>query len=240
MAPVDRSGGHDPDRQVAGIFAVVEYFQAEIARRRDSGERGGDELLSAMLDWELDGRPVTDEELVNCCVLLFLAGLDKVGMSLSYGMYHLATHDDDRWRVAALAAAGEPMDDVAEEFLRFYAVPENGRKVTRDVEIGGELLKAGDLVVFPLVAGNRDDALVAGADRVDLRRGGRSVPHLAFGGGPHRCLGSHLARIEMDVALAAWHEPIPEYSLGAHDGPLAYWGNVHGMFTLPLTGFGHR
>lgn len=152
-------------------------------------------------------------------------------------MYHLATHDDDRQRVAALAAAGEPMDDVVEELLRFYAVPELGRKVTQDIEVGGELLKASDLVLFPLVAATRDEVLVAGADHVDLGRGGRSVPHLAFGGGPHRCLGSHLARIEMDVALAAWHAVIPEYTLGAHDGPLAYQGSVHGMFALPLTDF---
>lgn len=83
LAPVDRSGGHDPDRLAAGVFAIVAYFQAEIARRRESGECGGDGLLSVMLDWALDGRPVSDEDLANCCLLLFLAGLDTVAMSLS-------------------------------------------------------------------------------------------------------------------------------------------------------------
>ena len=238
LSPADGSGRHDPERVAAGMLEVVSYLQAEIARRRESGRRGGDELLSVMLDWEVDGRPVTDEERLNCSLLLFLAGLDTVTMSLSFAMYHLATHEEDRRHVAALAAAGEPMDDVVEEMLRFYAVPELGRKVTRDVEVGGVQMKAGDLVLFPLVSGNRDDALVAGADHVDLHRGGRAVPHLAFGGGPHRCLGSHLARVEMDIALTAWHRAIPEYTLGEHDGPLAYWGTVHGMFTLPLTGFG--
>ncbi|OAA27386.1 cytochrome P450 [Frankia sp. EI5c] len=238
LGPADESGGHDNERMIAGMLAAVAYFQTEITRRRESGERREGELLSAMVDWELDGQAVSDDDLLNCCLLLFLAGLDTVAMSLSYAMYHLATHHDDRARVAALAAAGEPMDDVVEEMLRFYAVPEIGRRVTQDIEVGGQLMKAGDLVLFPLVAGNRDDALVPDAGRVDLARGRRSVPHLAFGGGPHRCLGSHLARLEMEIALAAWHAVIPQYSLGAHDGPLAYWGTVHGMFALPLTGFG--
>lgn len=228
-------GTFDADLQVTGIFSVVGYFQAEIARMRESGERG-DNLLSQMLEWEIDGVPATDDDLVNCCLLLFLAGLDTVAMSLAYAMHHLATHDDDRKLVAAAAAAGEPMDGIVEELLRFYAVPEVGRKVVQDIELDGHQLVSGDLVLFPLVAGNRDDALVPGADHVDFNRG-QASPHLAFGGGPHRCLGSHLARIEMNVALQGWHELIPDYALAPGAAPRAYWGNVHGMFDLPLAGF---
>jgi cytochrome P450 len=220
LAP-SADGTFDADRQAGGIFSVIGYFQAEIARMRESGERG-DNLLSQMLDWELDGVPVPDDDLVNCCLLLFLAGLDTVAMSLSYAMYHLATHEADRKHVAAAAAAGEPMDDIVEEMLRFYAVPEIGRKLTQDIEIDGHRLAAGELVLFPLVSGNRDDALVPGADHVDFNRG-QPAPHLAFGGGPHRCLGSHLARIEMNIALQGWHEVIPEYSLMPGEAPQAYW-----------------
>ncbi|MCM3923269.1 cytochrome P450 [Frankia sp. AiPs1] len=235
LAPTGE-GDFDKDRQIGGIFSVVGYFQAEIARRRESGERG-DGLLGAMLGWELDGVPAPDDALVNCCLLLFLAGLDTVAMSLSFAMHHLATHDADRRHVAGLAAAGEPIDDVVEELLRFYAVPEVGRKVKQDIEVGGQQLRAGDLVLFPLVAANRDEALVAGADALDLTTG-QAAPHLAFGAGPHRCLGSHLARIEMTVALAGWHRVIPEYALRPDTTPRAYWGNVHGIFALPLAEFG--
>jgi cytochrome P450 len=235
LAP-SADGTFDADLQATGILCVVGYFQARIAAMRGGGERG-DDLLSQMMEWELDGAPVPDDDLVNCCLLLFLAGLDTVAMSLSYAMYHLATHEADRRHVAAVAAAGGSMDEIVEEMLRFYAVPEIGRKVAADIEIDGHRLKAGDLVLFPLVAGNRDDALVAGADRVDVQRG-HATPHLAFGAGPHRCLGSHLARIEMNIALRGWHEAIPEYSLAPGELPQAYWTNVHGLFGLRLSGFG--
>ncbi|MEU9025441.1 cytochrome P450 [Actinomadura sp. NPDC048394] len=237
LAP-SADGTFDADRQVAGILSVVGYFQATIARLRDGGAPG-DDLLSQMMEWEWDGDPIPDDDLVNCCLLLFLAGLDTVAMSLSFAMYHLATHDADREHVATVAAAGGSMDEIVEEMLRFYAVPEIGRKVVHDMEIDGHRLRAGDLVLFPLVAGNRDDALVAGAGHVDLRRG-RTTPHLAFGGGPHRCLGSHLARIEMNIALRGWHEAIPEYRLVQGAMPKAYWSNVHGLMELRLSCFGKR
>lgn len=230
-------GTFDADLQANGFFSIIGYFQDEIARMRETGERG-DNLLSQMLEWEIDGVAPSDDELINCCLLLFLAGLDTVAMSLSYCMHHLATHEADRKHVAAAAAAGESMDDIVEELLRFYAVPEIGRKLVQDTEIDGHQLMAGDLILFPLVSGNRDDALVPGADHVDFNRG--SAPHLTFGGGPHRCIGSHLARLEMKIALQGWHELIPEYGLAPGAEPRAYWGNVHGMFGLDLAGFGEE
>ncbi|WP_460796911.1 cytochrome P450 [Nocardioides pacificus] len=225
-------GEFDAESQMMAMLSVVGYFQEEIERRRREGDRP-EGLLSDMLSWEIDGVPAPDDSLVNCCMLLFLAGLDTVAMSLSFMMHHLATHAEDRAHVASIASDGEPMGDVVEELLRYYTVPEVGRKVTQDVEVGGALLKAGDLVLFPLMSANRDEAWLTGADRVDLDRG-QVAPHLAFGAGPHRCLGSHLARIELDIALTEWHRAIPDYGLDPAWEPQAYWGNVHGMFALPL------
>jgi cytochrome P450 len=105
--------------------------------------------------------------------------------------------------------------------------------VTRDIELDGHLLKAGDLALFPLVAANRDEALLADGDHVSFDRG-QMAPHLAFGAGPHRCIGSHLARIEINVALAEWHKAFGSYGVKPDVPVRAYWGNVHGMFNLPL------
>ncbi|CAN5503894.1 cytochrome P450 [soil metagenome] len=231
LAP-SADGTFDADAQMMSIFAVLGYFQDEITRLRTDGDRP-EGLLSDMLDWEIDGVAAPDDALVNCCLLLFLAGLDTVAMSLAYVMHHLATHPGDRAQVAEIARSGESMAEVVEELLRHYAVPEIGRKVTVDVEVGGVTMLAGDLVLFPLVSANRDGSWLAGADQVDLDRG-QAAAHIAFGAGPHRCLGSHLARIELDVALTEWHRAIPDYALAEGDAPRAYWGNVHGMFGLAL------
>jgi cytochrome P450 len=225
-------GTFDADKQMMAMLSVVGYFQDEIERRRAQGDLPAG-LLSDMLSWELEGEPAPDDALVNCCVLLFLAGLDTVAMSLSFMMLHLATNAADRAHVAQIARSGESMADVVEELLRYHTVPEVGRKVTTDIEVGGERMRAGDLVLFPLMSANRDLAWLADADRVNFDRG-RVPPHLAFGAGPHRCLGSHLARVELDIALTQWHRLIPDYEVGEGWEGRVYWGNVHGMFGLPL------
>jgi cytochrome P450 len=214
------------------MLCVFGYFQEEITRRRTGGDRPPG-LLSDMLDWEIAGEPIPDDALVNCCILLFLAGLDTVAMSLGFVMHHLATNPADRAHVAEVARSGASMGGVVEELLRFHTVPEVGRKVTADVEVGGELLRAGDLVVFPLMSANRDEVWLSGAGAVDLGRG-QPAPHLAFGAGPHRCLGSHLARIELDVALTEWHRALPDYQIAPGWDDRSYWGNVHGIYSLPL------
>jgi cytochrome P450 len=231
LAP-SADGTFDADAQMMSIFAVLGYFQEEITRRRQEDDRP-EGLLSDMLGWEIDGVAAPDDALVNCCLLLFLAGLDTVAMSLSYVMHHLATHPGDRAQVSEVARRGESMADIVEELLRSCTVPEVGRKVTADVEVGGVTMQSGDLVLFPLMSANRDESWLAGAEHVDLDRG-QTAPHIAFGAGPHRCLGSHLARIELDVALTEWHRLIPDYSIADGEVPRAYWGNVHGMFSLPL------
>jgi cytochrome P450 len=228
----DDKGGFDEERQVGAMFAVVGYFAEEISRRRNAGTHT-DDLLSDMLTWEIDGVPAPDDALINCCVLLFLAGLDTVTSTLAFSWHHLATHAADRAHVAATVARGEATDGIVEELLRYYAVPEVGRKVTRDVELDGHLLRAGDLVVFPLVTANRDGSFLADADRVVLDRA-QAAPHLTFGAGPHRCVGSHLARIELNIALVEWHRELPDYVVPEGVEVSSYWGNIHGMYDLPL------
>lgn len=223
-----RGGAAD---QGAALGEVMRYMGGQIAARRATGPVGED-VLSQALSWEIDGTPVPDEALLNCCVLLFLAGLDTVTGTLAFSLHHLATHPEDRRRVAAIARDGGSMGSVVEEMLRYYSIAAIGRKVARDTDLAGHRLRAGEMVVFPLTAANRDPDFVPDADRVWLDRA--ESPHLAFGVGPHRCLGSHLARTELAVALTQWHTLLPDYELRDGATVTEMWGSVHGLDAVPL------
>jgi cytochrome P450 len=158
-----------------------------------------------------------------------MAGLDTVANELSFAMHHLATHSADR---AWLAQDPSRSVVATEELLRNFPIAQIARRVNRDTEICGVRLTPGEMVVFPLAAANRDPAHFEHPREVDFARELR--PHYTFGAGPHRCLGSHLARREIAIALELWHRQIPEYEL-AVDEPLAgHWGSVHGLTSLPL------
>ncbi|MFE9096770.1 cytochrome P450 [Streptomyces sp. NPDC007264] len=231
IAP-DENGQCDPARQEAGALSAMRYFAQEIPRRRaDPSPTPG--LLTDMLDWEFDGQKPSDEALVNCSLLLFMAGLDTVASSLSYMLYHLATQPKDREHVARLVVNGEPTEDVVEELLRYYAVAEIGRKVTQDYELDGHQLREGDLILFPLVSANRDHTFISDGEKVSFDRPD-AAPHLTFGAGPHRCLGSHLARIELNVALTEWHRALADYRVKDGAEVTAYYANVHGLLGLPV------
>jgi cytochrome P450 len=171
---------------------------------------------------------VTDNDLLAFCLLMFMAGLDTVAMQLSYSMYHLAQHPDDRRR---LVESPSLWDSAVEEFLRYYAFVSPSRKVMKDTEIAGCPVKAGQMVWLPLASANRDPEEFPEADTVLIDR--TPNRHLAFGAGPHRCLGSHLARQELLIGLTEWHKRIPDYHLDAHV-PVREHGGQVGLDNLPL------
>jgi cytochrome P450 len=212
-------------RKMTAIDAVRDYLAEKIARRR---AHSADDMITKSLDIEIDGRPVTDTELLNYWQFLVQAGLDSVAGMLGYFFYHLATHPADRRR---LVDQPETIPGAMEEMLRAFSFIVTGRKVTRDTEIAGCPVAAGSMVQLVLKMSGRDDSFYANADQVDLDRG--TSNHLAFGAGPHRCLGSHLARRELRVALEEWHKTIPDYRLG-EGRPIAEFGRSSGVNTLPL------
>jgi cytochrome P450 len=159
---------------------------------------------------------------------MFMAGLDTVAMQLSYSMWHLAKHPDDRARILADPTLFEP---ALEEFLRYYAFVSPGRKVMADAEIAGCPVKKGDMLFLPIASANRDPHEFVDADKVIIDR--KDNRHLAFGAGPHRCLGSHLARQELLIGLKAWHERIPNYRLDPDIAITEHGGQV-GLDNLPL------
>ena len=218
----------DPDRSRAtgAMVAVQEYFSGLIEEKR---ARPGDDLLTAALDWKIDGQPVPHEELLSFCLLMFMAGLDTVSIQLAYSFHHLATHPADRARLVAEPAI---IPSAVEELLRAYAFVAPGRKATRDADFHGCPVKAGDLALLPLCGANRDPSLFPDGDQVILDRTPNS--HIAFGLGPHRCLGSHLARRELRIALEEWHARIPDYHL-TEGVDVVEHGGMFGIDVLSLT-----
>lgn len=222
----------DPDYTgfAAAMEQVREYFGDLITERRANPQEHAEDIVSAAVEWKIDGEAVADQDLLNCMLLLFMAGLDTVASQLSYSFYHLATHPSHRARLV-----DDPnLPSVAvEEFLRVYPIVMVGRQVTRDVQFGGCRLKAGEVVSFSLPSAGRDEKIYPNATAFDLNRG--VARNISFGAGPHRCLGSHLARREMLIALEEWHRLIPDYRL-PHDAVITEHGGngVFGIDSLPL------
>jgi cytochrome P450 len=212
-------------RKVTAIDAVKRYLAEKIAQRR---AEPADDLITRSLDMQIGGRPVTDDELLNWWQFLVQAGLDSVAGMLGYFFYHLATHPADRRRIVEQP---EAIGSAMEEMLRAFSFIVTGRKATRDTEIAGCPVAAGSMVQLALKMSGRDDSFYDHASTVDFDRG--TSNHLAFGAGPHRCLGSHLARRELRVALEEWHRLIPQYRLGEGE-PITEFGRSSGVNTLPL------
>ncbi|MCL2584946.1 MAG: cytochrome P450 [Streptosporangiales bacterium] len=206
------------------VPVIYSYIQEVIADRRD--KPAGD-LITRLLRTRVDGdRALSDNEITRTVFLLISAGLDTVSNSLQCIFHYLATHPEAR---QLLVDEPGSADNVIEELLRWESpVQSILRTTTRDAEIGECPVKAGSVLELVIGAANIDPA-ASGAGTVDVRRGDKR--HLAFGGGPHRCLGSHLARMELRTVVREWHKRIPDYRLKA--GYTPEW-NSH-----PLRGVDH-
>jgi cytochrome P450 len=210
----------------AYIMAMSEYMNAVLDERRLVRQ---DDIVSYLLDIEVDGRPLDDDELRQICTLLYAAGLDTVAGQLGYTFLHLAREDEHRRLVTEHP---DRIPAFVEEALRMYSIVTTNRIVTRDVDFAGCPMRAGDRVLLSIPAADRDPREFPGADRFDVNR--RNNRHLAFAAGPHRCLGSHLARLELRIALEEWHRRIPEYRVADGAEPQFHVGGVAGVDNLPL------
>ncbi|HEX5586247.1 MAG TPA: cytochrome P450 [Acidimicrobiia bacterium] len=190
----------------ATVVKIYEYFQAAIDERR--AHPTGD-MLSNMLTSEVDGERLTDEEILDTCFLFLIAGLDTVTDSLTLFFVHLAQSDERRRQIVA---DPEIIPNAVEELLR-YETPVQGvfRIAAADGDVVGCPVGAGTFLSVNLGSANTDPAFLPDADVVRFDRDVN--PHYAFGGGVHRCLGSHLARQELRIVLREWHRRIPEYRI---------------------------
>jgi cytochrome P450 len=167
------------------------------------------DFISMFLAAEVDGQRLTPDDVLDIGYLFFLAGLDTVTASLDCMIAYLAQHPEQRRLLVEQPAL---IPSAIEEMLRWES-PVQGvvRITTRDTEVGGCPIAANKVVSVMLGSANVDERTWASPDDIDFQREGNR--HIAFGGGVHRCLGSHLARMELRVALEEWHAAIPEYSL---------------------------
>jgi cytochrome P450 len=200
---------HHPDAiayQKQTADSIYDYFERLIDERASDRR---DDLLSQLLDAEVEGERLGRDDILDICFLFLIAGLDTVSASLDCFFGYLAQHSEDR---RALVDDPESIPNVVEELLRWETPVMGGARVAlRDTEVAGLQVKEGEQVMALYGAANVDDAEMADAGEV---RWDREVNrHLAFGGGVHRCLGSHLARLELRVALREWHRRIPDYRL---------------------------
>jgi cytochrome P450 len=193
----------DEERRRDGTIALIEYFVAEVERRKTEP---GDDLLSALLQTEMDGEPIEVAVVLGVAALTLIAGVDTTWSAIGSSLWHLATHPDD---AKTLATDPEVMPLAIEELLRAYSPVTMARVVTSDLEFEGCPMQTGDKVLMNFPAANRDPEAFEHPDQVILDRAHNR--HVAFGSGIHRCAGSNLARMELRVAIEEWLRRIPEF-----------------------------
>ncbi len=203
------------------------FFLEEIQKRQ---ENPGDDLISFLLAAEIDGEPVPMNVVRGNLGLMLVAGIDTTWSNIGSALWHLASHPDDRQR---LIDEPELIPTAVEEFLRAFSAVTMARIADNDTEIAGCPVAKGDRVLLSFPAANRDPKMFDNADEVIIDRARNR--HVAFGAGIHRCAGSNLARMEMQVAIEEFLAMIPEFALADPDAVTWAGGQVRGPRHLPVT-----
>jgi cytochrome P450 len=222
----------DSPEYAAAIAAVPEMMQGVLEyaalRRGDPKE----DLTSFLLQFEFQNQRLTDEQLLNIIWNLIGGGVDTTTSQTALTLLHLGTHPDLRQQ---LIDHPELYRTATDEFLRYFSVNQQlSRTVTKDVTLNGQHLKANDKLIISWLAANHDENEFDRPDEIVLDRNPNR--HLAFGLGPHRCIGSHLARTMAEVMVKAVLDRIPDYAV-EEDGVAVYLGNpaMTGLGKLPVT-----
>lgn len=215
------------EERALGFQKLFGYLEDQV---KDHIANPRDDLTSYLLGAEMDGERLTVEHVVRTIGLILIAGIDTTWSAIGASIWHLAGHPEDRGRLA-----GEPelLPVAMEEFLRAYAPVTMARLVREDMDYEGCPMKADDWILLSFPAANRDPRVFDHADEVVLDR--EVNRHAAFGLGIHRCAGSHLARMELKVALEVWMEHFGD-GFELADPAAVTWsgGQVRGPRSLPV------
>ena len=222
--PIDFEGGKEYRRKTGR--RIYDYFEGLIDERLAHPR---DDIMSYLVRAEIDGETLSREEILDICFLFLLGGLDTVTATLGCSVAYLAENPEQRRRLVADATK---IPGAVEELLRWetpvMAIP---RLALQDVTLAGKVIRKGELVTLLIGSANTDETAFPDAHCVDFDR--EANRHIAFGVGPHRCLGSHLARMELRVALEEWHRRIPDYAIKPGEKPV-YTVGIREVRYLPL------
>jgi cytochrome P450 len=208
--PATRAKGPE---HIAAYHWMTDYAAGVIAERR---ARPLNDLISHFSMAEIDGDRLDEREVLLTTTTLIMAGVESLGGFMSMFALNLAQHADARRAVVADPAL---LPDAIEESLRYNTSAQRFRRcLQRDVELHGQVMRAGDFVCLAYGSGNRDDRQWPDPDRYDINRKPRG--HLGFGGGVHACLGTAIARLSVKIAFDEFHRVVPDYALA--DEPLRW------------------
>jgi cytochrome P450 len=225
----DTLGSHDFTSPAAlrAYGEMHEYWQGLVAERR---RRRGDDLISQILHHPVDGAALSDAEIAGFCSLLLDASQNTTMNMISHSILTLGRHPDAR---RTLARSPSLWPRAVEELLRFVS-PVQGlaRTTTREIELHGTTLPAGEQVLLLYGSANHDEAVYPDPERLDFDRSARS--HWAFGHGIHHCLGSAVARLEIRVALQVLLEAIPDWDVEEPDIVLNQLVPTRGVAHAPI------
>ena len=217
--------GTDMAERIRATHETKACLLAAIAERR---EHPRDDLISYALDYEYDGAPWTNEMVFGYCFNLFVGGLDTVTANIGLHVYHLATHPEQQ---AELRADPAKLTLAIEELLRAYAAVTTFRTVTREIKFKGVRMLPGDKVAMSTALTARDPEAW---DQPDTIRFDRRPGHLSFGSSSHRCLGMHLARRELHIALEEMLAELPPFRVASGETPPFWLGSIIQLQQLPL------
>ncbi|SNQ45328.1 Cytochrome P450 family protein [Frankia canadensis] len=214
---------------IAAAEPLRDFFAEVIEQRRRDDDPDARDVISHLLRATYDGRPLTMAEMTNTSLVTMMASLDTTTSALGLSWAWLARNPETR---RAVLADPSKTPALIEELLRHEPVLSTARVVTRDVQLHGVTLHEGDMVLLSWGMSGLDPDVFASPDEVDLARAPGN--QLAFGVGPHRCLGMHLARRILSIAFEVWHARIPEYHLDPANPPVSHYSAVRGLSRLDL------
>ncbi|MGI9641682.1 MAG: cytochrome P450 [Acidimicrobiia bacterium] len=218
------------DHHVEYEDTIDYYLDTQIAQHRANPRADDDgDLIDYLINADIEGQQLSDEHVRGSIALLLIAGIDTTWSAIGASLWHLAQRPDQR---RLLRDQPELMPFAIEELLRFYAPVTMARISATDHELGGCPVKAGDWMLLPFPAANRDPDAFDDAHDVILDR--KANRHAAFGLGIHRCLGSNLARLELTVAVEIWLARVPEFELIHPDATRWSAGQIRGPRELPV------
>jgi cytochrome P450 len=225
-----RPEGKTPEEMAANLGAGNDGFFAYVEKIINARRGGtGDDLITVMVNAEINGELIAHDKALGLIGLLLLGGLDTVVNFLSFMMIHLAKTPE---LVEELKADPLRLMRSAEEMFRRFPVVSEARMVAKDQDYKGVALKRGDMILLPTALHGLDETENTDPWRVNLER--RGISHTTFGGGPHRCAGLHLARMEVIVTLEEWLKRIPAFSLKEGAQPIYHSGIVAAVDNVPL------